>query len=183
MDRSTIACQRRNVRWRSKRCSASWRQQVSLVTEQAIAKIRQGRRLVFTNGVFDILHAGHVDYLERARELGDLLVVALNTDASVRRLAKGPGRPINSLEDRARVIGALRCVDAVVSFDEDTPVEVIGRLRPEIHVKGGDYDAETMPETPIVRSYGGTVVVLALLPGRSTTAVIERALRPPESED
>lgn len=142
--------------------------------------LRDGRRLVFTNGVFDILHAGHVTYLEQARALGDLLVVGLNTDASVRRLAKGEDRPINSLEDRATVIAALRCVDGVVSFDEDNPVAIIEKLKPEIHVKGGDYDVEKMPETAVIRSYGGEVVILPFLPGRSTTAILQ-AIRGPKT--
>ncbi len=142
--------------------------------------LRQGRRLVFTNGVFDILHAGHVTYLEQARALGDLLIVGLNTDASVRRLAKGEDRPINQLDDRAKVISALRCVDGVVSFDEDNPVAIIETLKPEIHVKGGDYDMEKMPETPVIRSYGGEVVILPLLPGRSTTAILQ-AIRGPKT--
>lgn len=142
--------------------------------------LREGRRLVFTNGVFDILHAGHVTYLEQARALGDLLIVGLNTDASVRRLAKGEDRPINRLEDRAKVISALRCVDGVVSFDEDNPVAIIEKLKPEIHVKGGDYDVEKMPETAVIRSYGGEVVVLPFLPGRSTTAILQ-AIRGPKT--
>lgn len=140
-----------------------------------LAEARKGKVLVFTNGVFDILHAGHVTYLEAARELGDMLVVGLNTDASVRRLGKGPERPLNTLEDRARVVGALRCVDGVLSFDEDTPERLIGELKPDIHVKGGDYKPEDMPETKVVEAYGGKVVILPLLPGRSTTNLILRA--------
>lgn len=138
-----------------------------------IQRERQGRTLVFTNGVFDLLHAGHVTYLEQARGLGDLLVVALNTDDSVRRLGKGPERPLNPLADRARVIGALRCVDFVVSFDEDDPTQILAHIQPDIHVKGGDYDPETMPETPTVRSYGGRVIILPLLAGRSTTRLVK----------
>lgn len=134
---------------------------------------RAGRKLVFTNGVFDILHAGHVTYLERAAELGEMLIVGLNSDASVRRLGKGPNRPVNTQDDRALVLSALRCVAGVVVFEEDTPTELIAQLRPEIHVKGGDYDPETMPETPLVRSYGGDVVILPLLEGRSTTRILE----------
>ena len=130
--------------------------------------------MVFTNGVFDILHAGHVRYLAEARSLGDLLIVGMNTDASVRRLGKGPERPINPLEDRIAVLSALRAVDGVVAFDEDTPVELIRALRPEVHVKGGDYDPEGMPETPLVRSYGGEVVILPTLEGRSTTGIVDR---------
>lgn len=136
-------------------------------------ELRRGRRLVFTNGVFDILHAGHVSYLEAARALGDLLIVGLNSDDSVKRLGKGTDRPLNPLEDRARVISALRAVDGVVAFGEDTPIDLIKILRPEVHVKGGDYDVEALPETPIVRGYGGEVVILPFLAGKSTTAIID----------
>lgn len=136
--------------------------------------LRQSKSLVLTNGVFDILHAGHVSLLEQARSLGDQLIVAINSDDSVRRLGKGPTRPINNAEDRARVLAAIRWVDAVVVFDEDTPLAVIEALRPDVHVKGGDYDPELMPETPLVRSYGGRVVVVPFLAGRSTTEVLRR---------
>jgi rfaE bifunctional protein nucleotidyltransferase chain/domain len=139
-----------------------------------IEAARKGRTLVFTNGVFDVLHAGHVQLLTQARQLGGLLVVGLNTDESVRKLGKGPGRPINTLEDRLAVVSALKPVDFVVSFDESTPIELIGRLRPDVHVKGGDYEAEELPETPTVRAYGGTVVVVPLLPGRSSTEKLRR---------
>jgi rfaE bifunctional protein nucleotidyltransferase chain/domain len=134
---------------------------------------REGCTVVFTNGVFDILHAGHVQYLEQARSLGHLLVVALNEDASVAAL-KGPTRPINPLADRMRVIGALRCVDYVTSFSENTPENIISLIRPEIHVKGGDYKLEDLPETRIVESYGGNVIILPFLAGRSSTRIIER---------
>lgn len=150
-----------------------------LVKASDIQAMRSGKTVVFTNGVFDILHAGHVGYLEQARALGDMLVVGLNSDASVRRLGKGPDRPINPLEDRARVIGALRWVDAVVSFDEDTPERLIAELRPDIHVKGGDYQAQDLPETAIVEAYGGRVVILPFLDGRSTTSVIQKILARP----
>ena len=143
-------------------------------TVEDIRRLHQGATLVFTNGVFDILHAGHVDYLERARALGDALVVGLNSDASVRRLGKGPGRPVNTLNDRMRVVGALRCVDFVLSFDEDTPEALIAKLQPEIHVKGGDYKPEDMPETKVVEAYGGRVVILSFVEGKSTTQIIER---------
>lgn len=138
-------------------------------------RLRQGRRLVFTNGVFDLLHAGHVGYLAEARSLGDLLIVGLNSDASVRGLGKGPDRPINPQGDRLAVIEALRAVDGALVFDESTPLALIERLRPEIHVKGGDYDAETLPETPLVRSYGGEIVILPTLAGRSTTNILRKA--------
>lgn len=136
--------------------------------------LRRDKKLVFTNGVFDILHAGHVRYLREARALGDLLIVGLNSDASVRRLGKGPNRPINGLADRMAVLSELRCVDAVVPFEEDTPEALIAALRPEIHVKGGDYRADDLPEAKIVRGYGGEVVILPLLEGRSTTNTLRR---------
>lgn len=142
-----------------------------LSVEEAIS-LRQGRKLVFTNGVFDILHAGHVAYLAAARTLGDLLIVGVNDDAGVRRLGKGPDRPINTLADRAFVLEGLRSVDGVVGFAEDTPAEVIRALRPDVHVKGGDYDPETMPETPVVREYGGEVVIIPLVIGHSTTSIL-----------
>ena len=135
-------------------------------------KLRQGKRLVFTNGVFDILHAGHVAALVHARSFGDLLIVGVNTDASVRRLGKGPARPIHTLEDRLAVLEALRPVDAAVPFDEDTPEKLIEILRPEVHVKGGDYREEDLPEARLVRSYGGEVVIVPLLEGRSTTKAL-----------
>lgn len=118
-----------------------------------------GARIVTTNGCFDGLHPGHVRFLRQARELGDLLVVAVNGDASVARL-KGSSRPIFSLDERRDVLRSLRAVDVVIAFDEPTPVDVLGRLRPHVHCKGGDYDAEALPETPIVRAGGGEVVIL-----------------------
>lgn len=136
--------------------------------------LRRGRKLVFTNGVFDILHAGHVTYLAQARQLGDLLIVGINSDASVRGLGKGPDRPVNSQEDRMAVLEALRAVDGVVIFEDATPEGLIAALKPELHVKGGDYDPEQMPETPLVRLYGGEVVILPLLAGRSTTGILGR---------
>lgn len=134
---------------------------------------RGGKKIVFTNGCFDILHAGHVRYLAAARAMGDCLVLGLNTDASVRRI-KGPERPINSEEDRAEVADALKAVDYVVLFDEPTAEQVIGKVRPDIYVKGGDYTLETLPEAKIVQSYGGRVEFIALVAGRSTTNVIEK---------
>ena len=134
---------------------------------------RKGKKLVFTNGVFDILHAGHVTYLQAARELGDMLLVGLNSDDSVRMLGKGPDRPINTAEDRVTVVAALRCVDGVVVFSEKTPENLIELLKPEIHVKGGDYKVEDLPESAIVHSYGGEIVILPLLPGRSTTLTLQ----------
>lgn len=139
-----------------------------------IEEARKGKTLVFTNGVFDVLHAGHVHLLKLARGMGDLLVVGVNTDESARRLGKAPDRPINPLDDRIAVLSALKVVDYVVPFDEDTPVELIRELRPELHVKGGDYCEEDLPETPVVREYGGQVVVVPLLEGRSSTETLRR---------
>ena len=132
------------------------------------------RPLVFTNGVFDVLHTGHVTYLEAARRLGAALLVALNTDASARRLGKGPDRPLNRESDRATVIAALASVDYVTFFDEDTPCELMQRCRPEIYVKGGDYAIDTLPETALVRSWGGEAVAIAFVEGYSTTALLQR---------
>ena len=135
---------------------------------------RQGT-VVFTNGVFDILHRGHVEYLCAARARGDALVVALNTDDSVRRLGKGADRPINREEDRAMVLAGLACVDAVTFFGEDTPRALIAALLPDVLVKGGDYTVETIAGADEVRAAGGRVEVIPLVPGRSTTAILERA--------
>lgn len=137
-------------------------------------ELREGRNLVFTNGVFDLLHAGHVRYLAEARALGDLLIVGVNSDASVRRLGKGPERPLNSAEDRVAVLEALRAVDGAVVFDEDTPIALIEHLRPEIHVKGGDYQKDQLPETKVVEAYGGRVEILPFLEGRSTSDLVRR---------
>jgi glycerol-3-phosphate cytidylyltransferase len=143
-----------------------------MTLDEAI-RVRTGKRLVFTNGVFDILHVGHVRYLQMARERGDLLFVGLNSDDSVRRLGKGEGRPINTLQDRAEVLAALRSVDGVVAFDELLPERLIAALKPEVHVKGGDYTEETLPEAALVRSYGGEVVIIQRFEGYSTTNVLK----------
>jgi D-beta-D-heptose 7-phosphate kinase/D-beta-D-heptose 1-phosphate adenosyltransferase len=137
----------------------------------------QGRRVVFTNGCFDILHRGHVTLLNQARALGNVLIVAVNSDASIRRL-KGPGRPINSLEDRVQVLAALACVDHLIAFDDDTCVRLVQALRPHIFVKGGDYTRETLPEAPAVEAVGGAVHVLPYLSDRSTSGLIQRIQRP-----
>jgi D-beta-D-heptose 7-phosphate kinase / D-beta-D-heptose 1-phosphate adenosyltransferase len=136
---------------------------------------RQGRRLVFTNGCFDILHRGHITYLSRAKALGDVLIVGVNSDAGVRRL-KGSRRPINPLEDRTQVLAALSCVDEIVAFDEETPIELIRALRPDVFVKGGDYTRATLPEASVVEELGGVVEILTYLPDHSTTGIIERIL-------
>ena len=136
---------------------------------------KSGKRLVVTNGCFDLLHAGHVRYLERARNLGDALLVGLNGDASVRAL-KGAGRPIYGAADRALVLGALACVDAVCEFPETRAVHFLETARPDQYVKGGDYTLETLDkeEREAVERYGGRIVILPFLPGKSTTATIEK---------
>jgi len=132
------------------------------------------RPLVFTNGVFDILHRGHVSYLCRARALGATLLVALNSDPSARLLGKGPDRPLNGESDRAYLIAALGCVDGVTLFDEPTPCALIEQVRPDIYVKGGDYDMERLEETRLVRSWGGRSVAIPFVSGYSTTALVGR---------
>jgi len=141
------------------------------VRELADRLRREGQTIVFTNGCFDILHAGHVDLLEKARGFGDVLILGLNSDASVERL-KGTGRPINSAEHRARVLLALSVVDYVSVFDEDTPFELIQAIRPDVLVKGADYTPDTIVGRDIVEQHGGRVEVVALLPGYSTSAMI-----------
>jgi len=130
--------------------------------------------VVFTNGVFDILHRGHVSYLEQARALGASLVIGLNSDASARGLGKGPQRPLNGEADRACVLAALESVSLVTLFDEATPVELLKLLRPQVYVKGGDYDIEALEETRWVRSWGGEAKALPFVGGYSTTALVKR---------
>lgn len=132
------------------------------------------RPAVFTNGVFDLLHRGHVTYLAQARALGASLVVAVNSDASARLLAKGPGRPINTEDDRAAVLAALEAVSLVTIFDDAEPLTALRAVRPEIYVKGGDYDMEKIPETALVRSWGGRALALPFVAGRSTTAIVAK---------
>jgi rfaE bifunctional protein nucleotidyltransferase chain/domain/rfaE bifunctional protein kinase chain/domain len=144
-----------------------------------VAAVRaRGGTVVATGGCFDLLHAGHVAVLQQARALGDCLVVCLNSDASTRRL-KGQGRPLNHEEDRAAVLAALGCVDAVVTFDEDTPEQILQRLRPDIFAKGADYAVAHLPEEPLLRSWGGQVVLLPYLEGRSTTSLVRQAAASP----
>lgn len=131
-------------------------------------------RVVFTNGCFDLLHPGHVDYLEEARSLGDVLLVAVNTDASVRRLGKGPGRPVNPEHDRARVLAGLAAVDRVVLFDEDTPLQILTELQPDILVKGGDYRLEEVVGREVVLARRGQVRILPFREGYSTSRLLER---------
>jgi rfaE bifunctional protein nucleotidyltransferase chain/domain len=133
----------------------------------------QKKRVVTTNGCFDLLHVGHVRSLKSARELGDVLVVGLNSDDSVRRL-KGSSRPLNCQDDRAEILASLACVDYVHIFDEDTPVEFIKAVKPNVHAKGGDYSPSQLAETPVVESFGGRVHIIELVPGRSTTGLVQK---------
>ena len=130
--------------------------------------------VVFTNGVFDILHRGHVSYLAQARALGASLVIGLNSDASARSLGKGPDRPLNAEADRACVLAALESVSLVTLFDEATPVQLLQLVRPQVYVKGGDYDIEALAETRCVRSWGGSAIALPFVDGYSTTALVGR---------
>ena len=136
---------------------------------------RQGKKIVFTNGCFDIIHAGHVRYLTAAKNFGDVLIIGLNTDESVRRL-KGASRPINNQADRAEVLLGLKAVDHVIYFGEQTAENLIAGVKPDIYVKGGDYTLETLPEAAIVQKYGGRVQLVNLVAGRSTTNVINKIL-------
>jgi len=149
-----------------------------MTREQAIEFVvkerERGRVIVFTNGVFDILHPGHIRYLRDARALGDLLIVGLNSDRSVKALAKAPGRPINAENERAEILAALASVDAVVIFDEDTPHEIIKALQPDILVKGADWGENAIVGRDVVEARGGRVVRIALAEGYSTTKIIER---------
>jgi len=132
------------------------------------------QKIVFTNGCFDILHRGHVEYLCHARDLGDKMIVGLNTDASVKRLGKSPERPINNEETRALVLAALECIDAIILFDEDTPYDLIKLVQPDILVKGNDYKAEDIVGYDIVKAKGGSVKTIPLVQGFSTTTLIEK---------
>lgn len=156
-----------------------------VVTKEEFVSLRtkiKKKTIVFTNGCFDILHPGHVDYLNRAKKLGDILVVGLNSDASVRRL-KGPTRPVNKEQDRALVLSNLRSVDYVIIFEEDTPYELIKAVEPDFLVKGGDWPVDKIVGADIVCQKGGKVLSLNFLPGYSTTAIIERILRLEEQKN
>ncbi len=144
-----------------------------ILPAQELAKIIEekkntGQKIVTTNGIFDFVHKGHAAYLEKARALGDMLIVAINSDASTKRI-KGPERPINSEMDRAFILASLRCVDYVTIFEEDGSEHVLDILKPSIHTKGGDYDIEKMPETPTIRKNGGEVVIVPLVDGYSNS--------------
>ncbi len=144
-----------------------------ITSPEHIERPGDGGKVVFTNGCFDIIHPGHVDYLERARSMGACLVVGLNSDASVRRL-KGALRPVNDQQSRARVLAALACVDFVIVFDEDTPLELIKKVRPDVLVKGGDWSVERIVGRDVVETAGGTVCSIPLLDGYSTTGIVDR---------
>jgi rfaE bifunctional protein nucleotidyltransferase chain/domain len=141
--------------------------------DAATRRKRLEGKVVFTNGVFDLLHRGHLDLLTAARARGDALIVGINTDASVKRL-KGPSRPVRSESDRAYLVAGLECVDLVVLFDEDTPLDLVNALRPNVIVKGGDYKPESIVGAREVKSWGGEVVVVPITEGHSTTSIIER---------
>lgn len=139
-----------------------------------LAKLRQeGKTIVTTNGCFDILHVGHVRYLEETKKFGDILIVALNSDASVRRL-KGEGRPINNENDRAEVLNALKSVDYVVLFDEDSPMQLLAEIKPDVHTKGADYTVETLPEAKVILENGGRLEFIKFVEGKSTTSTIAK---------
>lgn len=150
--------------------------EAKIVTRAALAAAvaRLPRPVVLTNGVFDLLHRGHVTYLAQARALGASLVVAVNTDASVRRLGKGEDRPVNPQEDRAAVLAALESVSLVTPFDEDAPLPVVEIVRPEVYVKGGDYDMQSVPEARLARTWGARTLAIAFEHERSTTALLRR---------
>ncbi|HSA06918.1 MAG TPA: D-glycero-beta-D-manno-heptose 1-phosphate adenylyltransferase [Candidatus Gastranaerophilales bacterium] len=133
----------------------------------------ENKVIVTTNGCFDILHAGHVRYLKHAKELGDVLILCLNSDKSVKRL-KGESRPLNSQADRAEVLSCLSSVDYVTVFEEDTPSEILEKIKPDIHVKGGDYSEETLPEADVIKKAGGKIRFIPLVEGRSTTNIINK---------
>ena len=139
-----------------------------------VAALRANGPVVFTNGVFDVLHRGHASYLAQARSLGGSLVVALNSDASAKRLGKGPDRPLNNELDRAALMAALESVSLVTWFDEDTPLEIITELRPDVLVKGGDYDMSKLAETKVVEGYGGRAQAIPFVDGYSTTALVKK---------
>lgn len=155
----------------------------SELLEKVAAHRQAGRRIILSNGCFDVLHRGHISYLNKASQLGDILIVAVNDDDSVRRL-KGEGRPINPLSDRAGVLAALNSVDYVTAFSTDTPIPLIENLQPDIYVKGGDYTPEMLTETAVVRAYGGEVRIMNYVSDHSTSALVERMKQiQPRGED
>lgn len=146
--------------------------------DQKVNEVKSaGKSIVFTNGVFDILHAGHVHYLEQTAQLGDFFIVALNSDESVQRLDKSPARPLQSEQSRAAVMASLGCVDAVVIFSEDTPKEIIEQITPNVLVKGGDYQLHQIAGADWVKQHGGTVTTIEFLPGFSTTQIEQKIIQ------
>lgn len=143
------------------------------ILKNQIDQIRENKKIVFTNGCFDILHAGHISYLSKAKDAGDFLIIAINSDASVKNL-KGPGRPINSEADRALMLSAFQFVDFVTVFDEQLPNKTIEILKPDVHVKGGDYNLNDLPEKEVVQKYGGKIVIFPFLNGYSSTNIINK---------
>ena len=148
-------------------------------TQDALSQIlqlqqQQGKKVVFTNGCFDLLHVGHVRYLQYARDLGDLLVIAVNSDQSVQSLNKGPGRPLTPFDQRMEMLAALTCVDYIVKFDESTPLQIIEILQPDVLVKGGDWTIDQIVGKDVVEKRGGTVTSIPLIPDVSTSLIIER---------
>jgi D-glycero-beta-D-manno-heptose 1-phosphate adenylyltransferase len=152
----------------------AFRQKIVTRAQAAKGMATLPKPVVFTNGVFDVLHRGHVEYLDQARQLGASLVVALNTDASARRLGKGVDRPLNSEQDRVAVIAALQAVSLVTWFDEDTPLQLVSELRPDVLVKGGDYEMSKLAEAALVEGYGGRAVSIPFVQGYSTTELVRR---------
>jgi D-beta-D-heptose 7-phosphate kinase/D-beta-D-heptose 1-phosphate adenosyltransferase len=159
------------VRFEEWRLDSIW--PVDLLARCLAGHRRAGHRIVFTSGCFDVLHRGHVECLQQAASLGDVLVVGVNSDETVRKL-KGPDRPVSPAEDRAAVVAAIGCVEYVTIFEDDTPIRLLEAVRPDIYVKGGDYDADTLPERLAVECYGGKVMTVGYLPGHSTTGIVER---------
>lgn len=142
--------------------------------QQILAKLKnQGKKIVFTNGCFDILHIGHIRYLKKAKSFGDILVIGLNSDSSVKKL-KGKNRPVFSQNERAEILSSLEFVDFVIIFNEDTPEKLISKIKPDIHVKGGDYKTDDLPEAEIVKEYGGKIKIVKFIPGYSTTGLINK---------
>ncbi|MBR2068616.1 MAG: D-glycero-beta-D-manno-heptose 1-phosphate adenylyltransferase [Candidatus Gastranaerophilales bacterium] len=141
-----------------------------------LLKTLKGKKIVFTNGCFDILHIGHAKYLKESKKFGDILIVGLNSDSSVKRL-KGENRPINNEADRAGLLDELKSVDYVVIFEENSPVELLNIIKPDIYTKGADYTLETLPEAPVIKAYGGKVEFITFVEGKSTTNVVKNILK------
>lgn len=137
---------------------------------------RKGKKVIFTNGFFDIIHVGHVKFLEKAKSLGDVLMVGINSDKSI-KLIKGKRRPLMSQQERAKLVSSLNCVDYVILFDEKLPSKILSELKPDIHVKGADYTIKKLPERKVINSYGGKIMLLPLIKGKSTTNIINKIVR------